>query len=60
MKYEESDKRVALRLCESGLMWQWDRLRPLEWAEYEQWLTQPLPMGWMVIAEPKLIGEILR
>lgn len=32
-----------------GLIWQWDRLRPLAWAEYVYWMHHALPFGWSIL-----------
>ncbi len=36
----------------TGLIWEWDKLRKLGWAEYEYWTTHVLPMGWNIIQVP--------
>ena len=36
----------------SGLMWEFDHMRVLEWDEYEYWLLHALPFGWSIITPP--------
>ena len=40
-----------------GVMWEWNRPRPLGWYEYQEWMTKLLPMGWSIIAKPDCYAE---
>ena len=31
------------------MMWMWDHAEPITPAEYEFWMSRPLPFGWAII-----------
>lgn len=43
----------------NGTIWRWDRLDTLTPAEYEHWLTRPLPYGWSIIRPPVIASTAL-
>lgn len=41
----------------TGIMWEFDHLRVLEWEEYQYYCRHPLPFGWTIIVEPESPDE---